>query len=528
MVEMGVNQAFGANLRRLVGIGMKNPVMAMLVGMGVTGMLQSSTATSMITASFARQGLVQTAPALAVMLGADVGSSLVVQVLSFDLFWLSPLLIAVGVVGFKMGRAAMRQHLSRILIGLGLILLSLNQLVSITEPLRTVPEMSSLFAALSGEPVILLLLTALLTWLAHSSLAVVLLIASLAGSGLIGIETGFAMVLGANVGGVLPQITATLGSSNEVKRIPLGNMIFKIIGVVVAFPLIGILAEWMASFGGETGRQIANFHMVFNLGLVMVFLFLTRPIASMLSGWLPTEQRGENGSAPRYLDQSAIESPTLALAHAERETLRMADVVEKMVRNSISVFRYNDERLLSEIEGMDDTVDSLHQAIKFYITDISREPMNDKDSHRATEIVSFTINLEHIGDIIDNNLMELARKKLRNKLQFSEEGFLEIRELHRQLLENLKLANGVFISGEVEMARRLLTEKANFRSLEQAAAENHLARLRVNRIESIDTSSIHMDILNEFKRINSHITSVAYPILEKAGELFSSRLKPAG
>jgi phosphate:Na+ symporter len=243
---------------------------------------------------------------------------------------------------------------------------------------------------------------------------------------------------------------------------------------------------------------------------------------------LPTTQKGEEDGTPRYLDQSAIESPTLALAHAERETLRMADVVEKMVRNSISVFRFNDERLLSEIEGMDDTVDSLHQAIKFYITDISREPMNDKDSHRATEIVSFTINLEHIGDIIDNNLMELARKKLRNKLQFSEEGFLEIRELHRQLLENLKLANGVFISGEVEMARRLLTEKANFRSLEQAAAENHLARLRVNRIESIDTSSIHMDILNEFKRINSHITSVAYPILEKAGELFSSRLKPAG
>jgi phosphate:Na+ symporter len=527
MVEMGINQAFGANLRRLIGLSLRNPVLGMLVGLGVTGMLQSSTATAMITVSFARQGLVETAPALAVMLGADVGTSLVVQVLSFNLGWLSPLLIVGGVVGFKTGRAAMRQHISRAVIGLGMILLSLRQIVAVSDPIRTAFEFQELLASLQSEPVLLVLMAALLTWLAHSSLAVVLLVASLAGSGVISLEIGFALVLGANLGGIVPQITATLGSSPEVRRIPLGNLAFKLAGVVVALPLLAYLPTFTGWLGGEPGRQIAHFHTAFNLGLAAVFLFLTRPVASLLSRWLPDLPNPENPGEPRYLDRSAIENPTLALAHAERETLRMGDVVERMLRNTLSVIRLDDERLQQEIVRMDDAVDQLYQAIKFYLIDVSREPMNEKDSHRAAEIVSFTINLEHIGDIIDKNLMELAGKKIHQRLQFSREGFQEICDLHAHLLENFKLAVGVFISGEVDMARRLLVEKANFRDLEWTAAENHLTRLRRLRSESIDTSSIHMDILNEFKRVNSHITSVAYPILERAGELLNSRLKPS-
>jgi len=526
MVELGVNQAFGADLRRMIGLSMRHPVLAMLVGLGVTGMLQSSTATAMITASFARQGLVETAPALAVMLGADVGTSLVVQVLAFDLGWLSPLLIIVGVIGFKTSRAAMRQHVSRAVIGLGLILLALRQIVSISEPLRHAVALQEILAALSDQALMLVLLAALVTWLAHSSLAVVLMVASLVGSGAVTLPVGFALVLGANLGGGLPQVTATLGSAPEVRRIPMGNLFFKLCGVVVVLPLLGYVPGWLEMLGGSPARQIAHFHTAFNLALAAVFLFGTPLVARLLSAWLPDVPAADDSSEPRYLDRSAIDNPTLALAHAERETLRMGDLVERMVARSIDVLRYDDERLLHEIEQQDDSVDALHQAIKFYLTEVSREPMNEKDSKRVQEIISFTINLEHIGDIVDKNVMELAAKKIRHKLQFSDEGFLEITRLHKHLLDNIKLAFAVFMSDDVEMARRLLTEKAQFRQMERDAAESHLARLRVNRMESIDTSSIHLDILNELRRINSHLTSVAYPILERAGELFSSRLKP--
>ena len=526
MVEIGTNQAFGADLRRMVGQGMRNPLRALLVGLGVTGLLQSSTATAMITASFARQGLVETAPALAVMLGADVGTALVVQVLTFDLAWLSPLLLVVGVIGFKTSRAAVRQHVSRVVIGLGLILLSLRLIVSVSEPVRNAAALQELLRIVAGEPIFAVLLAALGTWLAHSSLAVVLLVGSLVSSGAVALPMGFALVVGANLGGGLPQVTATLGSTPEVRRIPLGNLLFKVCGVAVAVPLLPYLPGWLEALGGGPGRQIAHFHLVFNLCLAVAFLGFTRPVARLLSAGLPDVVGQDDSEEPRYLDRAAIEHPTLALANAERETLRMADVVERMVAGSIDVLRDNDEALLHEIVRRDDAVDALHQAIKFYLTAVSREPMSEKDSLRAQEIISFTINLEHIGDIVDKNLMELAAKKIRYKLRFSDEGFQEIAALHRRLLDNFKLAFAVFISDDVEMARRLLTEKTLFRQLEREAAESHLARLRVNRMESIDTSSIHLDILNELRRINSHLTSVAYPILERAGELFSSRLKP--
>ncbi len=526
MVEVGTSQAFGADLRRMVGQGMRNPLRAMLVGLGVTSLLQSSTATAMITASFARQGLVETAPALAVMLGADVGTALVVQVLSFDLAWLSPLLILLGVIGFKTSRVTVRQHVSRVVIGLGLILLSLRLIVSISEPVRHAAALEALLGVVAGAPVFAVLLAALGTWLAHSSLAVVLLVGSLVSSGAVSLPMGFALVVGANLGGVLPQVTATLGSSPEVRRIPLGNLLFKVCGVAVALPLLPYLPGWLEALGGAPGRQIAHFHLVFNLALVVVFLGLTKPVARLLSAGLPDVADQNNPVGPRYLDRSAIEHPTLALANAERETLRMADGVERMVAGTIDVLRTNDEALQREIVSQDDTVDALHQAIKFYLTEVSREPMSEKDSLRSQEIISFTINLEHIGDIVDNNLMELAAKKIRYKLRFSDEGYQEIAGLHRRLLDNFKLAIAVFISDDVEIARRLLTEKAQFRQMERDAAESHLARLRVNRMESIDTSSIHLDVLNELRRINSHLTSVAYPILERAGELFSSRLKP--
>ena len=526
MVETGVTQAFGANLRRLIGAGMRHPLLSMLMGLGVTGLLQSSTATAMITASFARQRLVETAPALAVMLGADVGTSLVVQVLSFDLGWLSPLLLLVGVIGFKTGRAALRQHVSRALIGLGLILLALSQIVRVSQPLRESGALGALLGAISGEPLLLILVGALVTWLAHSSLAIVLLIASLATAQLISLQAALVLVLGANLGGVMPQVIATLGSSPAVRRIPVGNLIFKLCGLVLALPLLTHAADMVALLGGDAGRQVAHFHLAFNLALALVFIFLTRPLAALLTRLLPEVRDRDDATAPQYLDRSAIANPTLALAHAERETLRMGDFVERMLSRAIDVLRFNDQRLLTEIEQLDNVVDALNQAIKLYLTDVSREPMNEKESRRLTEILSFTINLEHIGDIVDKNLMEKAAKKIRYQLQFSEEGFREICALHGRLVENFKLATGVFISADVEMAKRLITEKTRFRQLEHDAAESHLKRLRTNRMESIDTSSVHMDLLNDIKRINSHITSVAYPILEHSDALLSSRLKP--
>jgi phosphate:Na+ symporter len=525
MVSTGVLRAYGADLRRAIGRSMRNRFAAFASGLGVTMLLQSSTATALMAASFASRGLVSTGAALAIMLGADVGTSLVAQLVSFRIGWLSPALILIGVITFKAGRSTRVRDLGRAAIGLGLILLGLHLIGQAAAPMRDSPITADIFSALSGQPAVAVLMAALLTLLSTSSLAVILLVISFTASGIVGPDVAFALVLGANLGSAGIPLLATVNSDPEARRVPLGNALFRLTGVIAVLPLLPIVTPWFARIESQPWRQVADFHTAFNLALAVVFIGLTGPVARICTRLLPDRPRGEDSGKPRYLDPAAMESPAAAIANAARETLRMGDVVCRMLADTLPVFRQDDRKLLREVEQMDNDVDALHEAIKLYLTEVTRESLDTRDQKRGIDVITFTTNLEHIGDIIDKNLMELAAKKIKNKLRFSDEGFAEIERMHRRLMGNLDLALNVFITGEVAMARRLLEEKVAFRELERAASESHLARLRSGKLESLETSSLHLDVLRDLKRINSHLTSVAYPILDAAGELERTRLK---
>lgn len=524
MVRTGLMRAYGSDLRHIISLGLRNRLSAFAVGLGVTSLLQSSTATALITASFAERGLVATAQGLAIVLGADVGTSLVAQALSLKITWLSPLLVIAGVVLFMAGGGSKRRDLGRAIIGLGLMLLALTLIVSSSAPIRDSNVLHEVLTALANEPAIAVLLAAGLTWVAHSSLAIVLLVMSLTDVGLVPMNLAFALVLGVNLGGAMPAVMATWNGDISAKRVTLGNLAFRFIGVVIALPLISFVTPWIAAVDGDHARQVVNFHTGFNLGLAILFLPLVSLVSGLLERLLPAPVRAEDPSKPRYLDASALETPALAIAAAARETLRMGDTLERMLRDTLKVFQTDDRRLADEICKLDDTVDKLHEAIKLYLTQVSRDPMGPEEGRRVMDIIAFTINLEHVGDIIDKNLIELAVKKIKHRLRFSSEGFAEIADLHAQVSANLKLSLGVFISGDIKMARQLLEEKTRFRDKERRLNETHLQRLRSGRVESIETSSLHLDILRDLKRINSHLTSVAYPILEQSGELRASRL----
>lgn len=525
MVRTGIMRAYGAELRRTIGRATESRVTAFAVGTGVAGLLQSSTATAILANSFAERGLLALAAGLAVMLGADLGSTLVVQVLSFDIGWASPALILLGVILFLSSSTAPKpRHLGRVLIGLGLLLLSLSLIVEASAPLRGSEALSSIIAPLARDPVLAVLLAAVLTWVAHSSVAIVLLIVSLASTGVVPPELGFALVLGANAGSGLIPLVLSFSGSRLTRRIPLGNLFFRVTGAVIVLPFVAALAPLVAMVEPEPARQIANFHTVFNLALAAVFLPLTGLIADVVEGLLPEAPGATGRIAPRHLDPAAVTNPPVALACATREVMRMADMVETMLREVIQVFDTTDEKQVARLAEMDDDIDALYEAIKLYLTKASSQALDQEDSARCIELITFTTNLEHIGDIIEKNLLELASKKIRNKLAFSEEGWKELTELHERVVKHMQLAMGVFVSREFNMARRLLAEKDEFRELERAANERHLDRLRGGQIETIETSALHLDILRDLKRIHSHLTSVAYPILETEGALRRSRL----
>jgi phosphate:Na+ symporter len=524
MVHTGIVRAFGGNLRQMLASGLNNRFKAFLAGMGLTALLQSSTATALMSTSFVAAGFITLVPALAVTLGANVGTTLIVQVLTFNVAALAPIFVLVGLIAFNRGGKTRTRDLGRVAIGIGLILLALHLIITTIEPVEQAQALRALFVLLASDPLIDVALAALLTWAAYSSVAVVLLVMTLAAQQIVPPAAAMALVLGANLGNVIPQFLAT-GSSNDARRLALANLLVRGVGCAIAIPLLPWLTQLMANLETSPARQVADFHSLFNLTLAVLFIPLLDPLAKLCSKLLPSTSLVNDPGKPQYIDPAVVGTPSLALADAAREVLRMVDLVENMLRTFFEALKNDDRKLLSRLAAMDDAIDTLHNAVKQHLTAISREDgLSEADARRCSDILAFTINLEHVGDILDKSLRDIAAKKIKNRLTFSPEGLQEIADMHRHLLDNLHLATSVFMMGDLQAARTLLSEKDRMRDLEQAATANHFERLREGRTQSIETSSLHIDIARDLKRIAAHIASVAYPILEQSGALRRTRL----
>jgi phosphate:Na+ symporter len=524
MVHSGILRAFGPDLRRLLSKALNDRFTAFAAGLGLTALLQSSTATALITSSFAAEGLVGLVPALAIMLGANVGTTLIVQLLSFNITAVAPVLFILGLLAFRNGPRSRIKDVGRVFIGLGLMLLSLHILLDTLAPAESAPTVRVLMGAITSDPVLCVLIGAVATWAAHSSVATVLLIMSLAYAHFVSPVAAFALVLGANLGSAINPVFEGARRDNPASyRMPLGNLVNRIVGIALVLPVLGPIAEHLMPWQPDLAKLTAAFHIAFNVVTAVLFIGVLDALSRLLTWLLPDKEREADPTQPRYLDETALETPSLALADAARETLRVGDVVETMLRKVMTAVMTNDRALVGEVSRMDNAVDGVVEKIKLYITKLTRGSLDEREGKRAMEIISFAINLEHIGDIIDKNLSELATKKIKRRFQFSPEGAEELSTFHRRIMDSLRIAFGVFMSGQVSEAHRLLAEKAELRNAELTATERHLDRLREGRPESLETTSLHLDVLRDLKRVHSHICSVAYPVLEAAGELETYR-----
>ncbi|WP_315797457.1 Na/Pi cotransporter family protein [Bradyrhizobium sp. SZCCHNRI3043] len=524
MVHSGILRAFGPDLRLLLSRALRNRFSALAAGLGLTALLQSSTATALITTSFAAEGLVGLIPALAIMLGANIGTTLIVQVLSFNVAAVAPILFVLGLVAFRSGPRSRIKDLGRVAIGLGLMLLSLHILIDTLAPAEEAPAMRVFMQAITADVTLCIILGALVTWVVHSSVASVLLVMSLAYAHFVTADAALALVLGANLGSAVNPVFEGAHRDNPASyRLPVGNLLNRIIGVALITPFLHPLANLLQSWQPDLSKLTAQFHMAFNLGTAVVFIGLLGGMEKLLTRLFPDRPAEVDPAKPRYLDETALETPSLALADAAREALRMGDLVETMLRNVMTAMMTNDRGLVDQVSRADNVVDRLDEAIKLYITKLTRGSLDEREGKRAMEIISFAINLEHIGDIIDKNLSELATKKIKRRFQFSAEGADELQAFHRQIMEALRIAFGIFMSGDAQQAHQLLDQKAELRNAELGATERHLERLREGRSETLETTSLHLDVLRDLRRIHSHICSVAYPVLDAAGEVATRR-----
>ncbi|KAA3627484.1 MAG: Na/Pi cotransporter family protein [Proteobacteria bacterium] len=512
MVRTGVERAYGARLRVVLKRWLDRRLVALASGLCVTLALQSSTATALLVNGFVVRGAVATSAALALLLGADIGTTLMVAVLSFDLSWLSPFLIGVGFVMHTATSSGSVKQYARIVMGLGLALLALQLLRGYTGELTDSHVLPIVLRALTDEPVIAVLVFAVVTWLLHSSLAAVLFTVSLASAGVIEPRMALILVLGANLGAGLPAYSATAGLAAPARRVPVGNLLFRATGVIVLLPFIELIDASVASLGLSAGLVTLVAHIAFNVLIALVFLPFLGPVAGFLDARFPVDTRDiEEAGGSRLLDQDYDGDIDTALSAASRETIRLCDLVEDMYRDLITALCENDRALAKDIAARDDRVDRLHREIKLFVTRATREEMDEEQSRRATQILTFVTDLEHIADIVESSAGHARRKAVRG-LHFSPAGISDLKRMHENVMKTMHTAVDVFMSSDAEQAERLIREKRSIGRMEKALERAHLHRLRDGLTESIETSSFHQDVLRDLKRIHSHLVAVAYAI----------------
>ncbi|WP_114241610.1 Na/Pi cotransporter family protein [Dyella sp. C9] len=515
MVTSGVLRGYGSMLRRWMGRYLAHRPAAFGFGVCVTAILQSSTATGLMATSFAASGFLGLAPGLAVMLGANVGTTLIVQVMSFDISIVAPVLILIGFVIHRRTDDVSYENLGRVSIGLGLMLLALHLLVGAMAPVENAQVLRAILQSLASEPVMAMLVAALLTWACHSSVAVVLLIVSLANAGVVDAPGALALVLGANLGGTIPALMEA--HTPVARRLPMGNLLVRAFGCVICLPLLPLIAHWLVPLGAAPARIVVNFHTAFNLALAVIFIVPVQSLARLLVRLLPEPPKPNDPGVPQYLDEGALDTANVALANAVRESMRMADMVEGMLKDLVEVFGKDDRSRAKAIGQTDQWLDRLGMAIRNYLADLGGEALNEEDGERSQEILAFVINLEHIGDITANNLMEFAAKKVQNGQDFSAEDIQDLALMHAQVMESLRLGLTVFLRGDLRAAQQLVARKEMLWRLENEASERHIKALRERR--DAGGADVYLRILRDLKRVHSHLAALAYLPLERAGLL---------
>ena len=527
MVSTGVQRGFGTTLRRALERNLGDRWRAFFTGLGITTLLQSSTAAGLMATSFTAAGVIALAPALAVMLGANVGTALVAQVLSFNVAAIAPPLLLCGVLAFRWSSGSRLRNLGRAAIGLGLMLMALAGLQHTLGSVEHTPLLRSFLQSLANDPLLAVLLAAILTWGCHSSVAMVLVIGSLSASQVIGATETLALVLGANLGGALPPLFHA--STPAARRLPLGNLLVRCIGVLLALPFLTPLTRLMERLIPGDARLAVDFHLLFNLALAALFLMNVKRTASVLLRLLPDPPRPTDPGRPLYLELAAVDSATVALANAARETLRMSDLTAAMLQEALELLRSGEAAYAAKITANDKATRQLGGAIRNYLVAIGGEQTLDDwgEGAKGQEILSAVINFEHVADIVANSLTDFAVKQIKRGQLLAPEEIAMVSAMHAELVESHRLALAVFLRGDLGDAQRLQARKRQFLQMEAEATALSVRRLReaavAGRSEGMDSvnlaveeSGLLLRIVRDLRRVHSHLASIAYPVLRRS------------
>lgn len=522
LVQGNIEKAYGSRIRRALQQANSRRLQAAIFGSMLAILLQSSTAVAVLTASFASTGLIAPSVGIAAVLGADLGSALVVQVLSFNLSWLIPIFLIAGGIGFFKGNNPGTKQTGRVLVGIALILISLSMLAEATQPLQYNTFIPLAVHYLKADPIAAFLIGGIFTWLIHSSIAALLLIIAFLAQGIIPFDVAVDLVLGANVGGAFIAVILTRQGDKVARLVPMGNLILR--GIIASLLLIAVEIWPMSEKFVEEANvhYLVGFHVGLNLALVVLGLPLVGRVEIILDKLMSSDDSGSNGvvsNRQSTLEDKKTHIPTHALTSTTRELLYLSELVQKMFEPVMELFEKWDKPLINELKALELEVNSVHQCVKDYVTEVIRHNLTEEELRRSHELVMYADNMEAAGDVIVKNLFKLAATQKKKALIFSDKGREELTTLHDRILVNMQLAMNVLLSSDLESARQLVQEKGVVGTMVLESHRNHLDRLRDGDPASLRSSNIHIETLRALRQVNSAFSSIAYSLIAEGSRV---------
>ena len=524
LVRTSFERAFSSQMRQWLKLTTGNRLTAAMTGVGISIMLQSSTAVALLLASFMPASAMSVSMGLAIILGADLGSAIVVQILSSRISLLTPLLLLSGVFFFMRTNRKVLRQIGRILIGLSLIFVSLGMISEASAPLANNAAIKNIFIYLSDDLLTGFVLAAFLAWMMHSSIAAVLLFATLAANGVLPLNAAFAMTLGANLGGSFIAVFLTLKSDINIRKVVLANLLLRGGGALVALGLIHEFDIINHIFGATSQLKVLNFHLFFNAAVLLAGIILLTPASGFVAILLPEKQDAEELSMRSVLDLSVQNEPARAFACVRRELVDMGNRIENMLRDAMDLFENYDENIAERLRAEQRNIAKNAFDLRVYLSGIRSDDPNEDTGTRAFDFAGTATNLESGADAIGRKIVTLAKRMHHDRTHFSEDGRHELMDFYDKVLRNIQQGILVLMSEDVETARELVAQKEMIRELNQKLERKHLTRLRQGLTETIETSAIHIDLLRSLKVLNTGFAMIAYPLLREHGALLKSRL----
>ncbi|QNN20833.1 Na/Pi cotransporter family protein [Planctomycetales bacterium ZRK34] len=515
-LRKGLDRLFGSRLATGMQRLARSRVRAFFTGLGISVLAPSSTTMSVLAVQTVQAGHLTARQTLAILLGADIGLTVTVQLIALNLHEYAPILILIGVVLFQFTKRSRTRGIGQVILALGFMFLGVLTIKNAASLIEPSGDVTQLLDIASRYPFFMAVLAALAAIALQSSTATIALMIGLVAGGQIMLPMSIcvAWVVGANIGIVITTLLIGWGHL-ESRRLALGNLMIKLAVGLIILAAASPVADLAAESAATVTRQIANMHTGFNILVALVGLPLVvrmSRLAELLSPAPPQTEKPAFG--PRYINtRGPVDSIALALGQSRQEILHMSEIVRGMLADMWRALKANDERLVRDVAHRDDHVDLLDEELKRYLTRvIGSDTDNDEAAEQMLQL-RYTADLETIGDIIDKNLCELAHKKIELGVVFSPEGWAELDDFFNKVLENLQIAETAFVTRDHQLADQLIRHKQRLHTYAQELRDRHFTRLNAGLAEAHETSAIHLDLLTHLKRINSAVSHIGFAVI---------------